>query len=75
MYFVPVIRDQTSYVLGDCDIELAALGGASVEYSMEIEGQGASWQAYTAPINTIAAGGLVFAVTNRGAVVCAGQRE
>ncbi len=55
-YWVPVIRDQTSYLLGDCDIELAALGGAAVQYSMVVEGQAADWQSYTGPINTIAAG-------------------
>jgi len=55
-YFVPVIRDQTTYLLGNCDIELAALGGAEVRYSLTVEGQVENWQVYDAPINTVAAG-------------------
>jgi len=56
-HFVPKIHDQTTYLLGDIDIELAALDAAEVQYSLRAEGDATDvWQVYAAPINTVAEG-------------------
>ncbi|NLF31724.1 MAG: hypothetical protein GX591_12650 [Planctomycetes bacterium] len=56
-HFVPKIHPQTTYLLGDVLIELAALDGAAVQYSLRAEGEADDvWEVYTGPISTAAEG-------------------
>jgi len=53
-HFVPKIHSQTTYLIGDIDIELAALDAAQVQYSLRAEDDPTDvWQVYAGPINTL----------------------
>ncbi len=56
-HFVPKIHPQTTYLLGEVLIELAALDGAEVQYSLRAEGETTDvWQVYTDPLSTLTEG-------------------
>ena len=51
-YFVPKVHAQTTFVSGDVDLELAALGRRAVMYSLRSMGESTDvWKPYTAPLN------------------------